>query len=330
MATTFNALWIEENDNTFTRSIQERTIDSLPEGDVLVRVHYSALNYKDALSATGNRGVTRKFPHTPGIDAAGVVEASSSDLFSEEDKVVVTSYDLGMNTSGGFGQYIRVPAEWVVSLPDGMSMEESMIIGTAGLTAGIGLFKMESAGQKPDQGSIMISGATGGVGSLGVSIFHQAGYNVIASTGKSSSHEYLKKIGASEIVDRAAINDESGKPLIRGNWAGALDTVGGNTLATLLKGCKGNGSVAACGLVASPKLSTTVFPFIIKGVNLMGIDSATCPMSLRKQVWNKLAGDWKIPNLSSIATKVKLEEIDPYIDQILAGKTQGRILVDLT
>ncbi|MEL6195265.1 MAG: YhdH/YhfP family quinone oxidoreductase [Bacteroidota bacterium] len=330
MTKEFQAYWIEEKGDTFSRSIVSRTIDSLPEGEVLIRVHYSALNYKDALSSTGNRGVTRKYPHTPGIDAAGVVEHSSDSRFKSGDKVLVTSYDLGMNTSGGFGQYIRVPADWVVSLPEAMSMEESMIIGTAGLTAGIGLYKMQLMGQQPKLGPIMISGASGGVGSLGVAIFHQAGYQVIASTGKEAAHPFLKELGADEIVDRAAINDESNKPLIRGSWAGALDTVGGNTLATLLKGCKGNGSVAACGLVASPKLASSVFPFIIKGVNLLGIDSATCPMVVRQAVWDKLAGDWKIPDLNRIATFIKLTELDPYIDQILQGKTQGRIVVDLS
>ncbi|MEM9934777.1 MAG: YhdH/YhfP family quinone oxidoreductase [Bacteroidota bacterium] len=330
MTTTFNAFWVEEKEGTFTRSLTERSTDSLPEGDVLIKVHYSALNYKDALSATGNKGVTRKYPHTPGIDAAGIVEESSASQFQKGQKVIVTSYDLGMNTSGGFGGYIRVPAGWVLPLPEGMSLRESMILGTAGLTAGIGVWKMQQMGQKVADGPIMVSGASGGVGSLAVAILHQAGYEVIGSTGKTTAAAYLNTLGASEIVDRAAINDESGKPLIRGTWAGAIDTVGGNTLATLLKGCKANGSVAACGLVASPSLKSTVFPFIIKGINLLGIDSATCPMEVRTQVWEKLASDWKVPTLGEIVTDIKLEELDTYIEQILAGKTQGRVVVKVS
>ncbi|MEM6766528.1 MAG: YhdH/YhfP family quinone oxidoreductase [Bacteroidota bacterium] len=330
MTATFNAFWVEEKEGTFTRSLTERSTDSLPEGDVLIKVHYSALNYKDALSATGNKGVTRKYPHTPGIDAAGIVEESSASQFQKGQKVIVTSYDLGMNTSGGFGGYIRVPAGWVLPLPEGMSLRESMILGTAGLTAGIGVWKMQQMGQKVADGPIMVSGASGGVGSLAVAILHQAGYEVIGSTGKTTAAAYLNTLGASEIVDRAAINDESGKPLIRGIWAGAIDTVGGNTLATLLKGCKANGSVAACGLVASPSLKSTVFPFIIKGINLLGIDSATCPMEVRTQVWEKLASDWKVPTLGEIVTDIKLEELDTYIEQILAGKTQGRVVVKVS
>ena len=327
---TFKAFRItEEAEDKFSRSIVERNIDDLPEGDVLIRIHYAALNYKDALSSIGNRGVTKNYPHTPGIDGAGEVIESKSQEFIEGDQVLVTSYDLGMNTDGAFAEYIRVPAEWVIKLPKDLDYRDSMIIGTAGLTAGIGLYKLEMMGQKPEQGPIVVSGASGGVGSMAVGILAQAGYTVIASTGKEDATNFLQTLGASEVVDREFANDDSSRPLIKPKWAGAIDTVGGNTLATLLKGCKPGGSVAACGLVGSPVLSTTVFPFIINGVNLLGLDSATFPMHERREVWNRLAGDWRIPNLEQVAAICKLEELDVHIDQMLEGSTKGRVLVKM-
>ena len=326
---TFKALRISENTNeVFEREIIERKIDDLPEGDVLINIHYAALNYKDALSSTGNKGVTKNYPHTPGIDGSGVVIESKTPNFKEGDSVLVTSYDLGMNTDGAFAEYIRVPSEWVVPLPSGIDLKESMIIGTAGLTAGIGLYKMEKMGQNPDQGTIVVSGASGGVGSMAVGILSTAGYDVIASSGKEDSKDFLIGLGASEVVDREFINDDSSRPLIKPKWAGAIDTVGGNTLATLLKGCKSGGSVASCGLVSSPNLSTTVFPFIINGINLLGLDSANFPMIERQLVWEKLANDWRIQNFANVATLCTLEELDPFIDKMLKGLIKGRIVVE--
>lgn len=327
---TFKALRItEEGKDNFTRNIIIRNIDDLPDGEVLIRVHYAALNYKDALSSIGNRGVTRNYPHTPGIDGAGIIEQSNSSDFQAGDKVLVTSYDLGMNTDGAFAEYIRVPADWVVPLPEGLDLKESMIIGTAGLTAAIGLYKMEMMGQNPEQGPVVVSGASGGVGSMAVGILAKAGYEVIASTGKDDASDYLKSIGATEIVDREFINDDTSRPLIKPKWAGAIDTVGGNTLATLLKGCKSGGSVGSCGLVGSPNLSTTVFPFIINGVNLLGLDSASFPMKYRREVWNRLADKWRLPDLDAVATMCTLEELDPYIDKMLKGRIMGRVVVDM-
>ena len=325
---TFRALRVhEEESGTFTRRIAERRIDDLPAGEVLIQVQYAALNYKDALSATGNKGVTRQYPHTPGIDGAGVVADSQSPQFKAGDQVLVTSYDLGMNTDGAFAEYIRVPAAWVIPLPQGLSTREAMIIGTAGLTAGIGLYKMEKMGQRPEQGPLVVSGATGGVGSLAVGILAQAGYEVIASTGKEEAADYLKSLGATQVVDRAFIDDDSSRPLLRPQWAGGIDTVGGNTLATLLKGCRREGSIAACGLVSSPVLSTTVFPFILNGVNLLGIDSATFPAATRREIWTKLATDWRLPELDRLATVCSLPELDPHIDAILDGEVKGRVIV---
>lgn len=319
----------EKEPEKFVRNIIERKFDDLPDGDVLIKIHYAALNYKDALSSIGNKGVTRKYPHTPGIDGAGTIVESKTPQFKVGDKVLVTSYDLGMNTDGAFSEYIRVPAGWVVPLPSSLSLKESMIIGTAGLTAGIGLYKMEMMGQNPKQGPIVISGASGGVGSMAIGILAKAGYEVIASTGKNNVVDFLKNLGASDIVDREFINDDSSRPLMKPKWAGAIDTVGGNTLATLLKGCSSGGSIASCGLVGSPILSTTVFPFILKGVNLLGLDSANFPMNERLQVWNKLANEWRIEDLDSLVTICNFDELDTYIDAMLKGESKGRVVVEI-
>jgi len=327
---TFKAFRVTEDEKgKFARNIETRKFDDLPDGDVLIKVHYAALNYKDALSFTGNKGVTRNYPHTPGIDGAGIVAESKQSRFKVGDQVLVTSYDLGMNTDGAFAEYMRVPAQWVISLPDGLNLRDSMIIGTAGLTAGIGLYKMEMMGQNPERGPIAVSGASGGVGSMAVGILSKAGYQVIASTGKDNIAPYLKALGASEVVDREFVNDDSSRPFMKPKWAGAVDTVGGNTLATLLKGCKPGGSVASCGLVGSPNLSTTVFPFILNGVNLLGLDSANFPMDQRQQVWDKLSGTWRIPDLENVATICGLHELDPYIDEILHGRLKGRVVVEM-
>jgi putative YhdH/YhfP family quinone oxidoreductase len=329
----FKALWVTENkDGVFERTIIERNIDDLPAGEVVIRVHYSSLNYKDALSATGNKGITRHFPHTPGIDAAGVVEISRHEQFAVGDEVIVTGYDLGMNTSGGYGQYIRVPAAWVVRKPEPLSLKECMIIGTAGFTAGVAAWKIELMQQPPEAGPIVVTGATGGVGSMAISILSKAGYEVIAVSGKSNAWEYLQHLGATRLEDRSFVNDESNKALIKSKWAGAVDTVGGNTLATLLKACKPEGCVVSTGLVASPKLDTTVYPFILNGVNLLGVGSAETPMPVRLAIWERLSHDWNIKDkFPAIAKEVTLEELNnTYFDAILEGKIMGRIVVNLT
>ena len=323
----YKAWIIREDNGCYTRAIEEQSTDDLPQGDVLLRVHYAGLNYKDGLSSAGHKGITRKFPHQPGIDAAGVVVSDSSSTFAEGDKVICTSFDLGMNTAGGFGEYIRVPAGWCVPLPSGLTLEESMIHGSGGYTAALALYKMEQNGQKPEMGPICVTGATGGVGSLAVAVLAQAGYEVIASTGKPEEHTFLQSLGATEIIDRNEVNDESGKPLLRSKWAGAIDNVGGNTLATLLKCCGRNGSVACIGLVASDDLQTTVFPFILNGVNLLGIESAYTPVEVRTEIWRRLANQWRVSQLHDIKTVISLEQLDPYFDLILEGKTRGRIVV---
>ncbi len=329
-AQTFKAMVVTETpEKTFQRSIQERAIDQLPEGAVLVRVHYSSLNYKDALSATGNKGVTRRYPHTPGIDAAGVVAASSSPGFSPGEEVIVTSYDLGMNTAGGFGAYIRVPAEWVVKRPSGLSLRESMIYGTAGFTAGLAIRKLTAAGLTPAAGEVLVTGATGGVGSLAVAILAHLGFSVVGVSGKPQGADFLARLGARETISREAAIDGSGRPLLRARWAGVVDTVGGEMLATALKSTDLNGTLTCCGNVGGPALNTTVFPFILRGVGLLGIDSQNCPMNQRQQVWQELAAAWRPEALASLADEVDLEGLDPKIDQILAGGLTGRVVVNL-
>ena len=327
----FTALQITETtEGTFERNFVKRTAPELGQNEVRIAVKYAALNYKDALSATGNKGITKKYPHTPGVDASGVVAQTTSALFAVGDQVLVTGYDLGMNTNGGFGEYIQVPAAWVVPLPSAFSLKQAMVLGTAAFTAALALYKMEQNGQTPEQGAILVTGATGGVGSLAVAILAHAGYQVIAATGKPQSHAYLKTLGATEFKTRQDLNIISPRPLLSSQWAGAIDNVGGNTLANCLKACKAKGNVAACGLVQSPELTTTVFPFIIKGINLLGIDSAETPMPLRLKIWQKLSNDWNVTDkLSSITTTIPLTQINEYIDKMLQGENIGRTIIEM-
>ena len=330
MHETFTAMVVSEGeDGACTRQITERAMDSLPDGDVLIRVACSSLNYKDALSATGNKGVTRNYPHTPGIDAAGTVAESRDDRFRPGDAVLVTGYDLGMNTSGGFGQYIRVPAGWVVRRPENLTVKDSMTWGTAGFTAALSVLKLQDAGVRPDQGEILVTGATGGVGSMAVSILAGAGYTVVAASGKADAEPFLSDLGARETIDRASITDTGKRPLLKGRWAGVVDTVGGDILATALKSTLQHGVVTCCGMVAAMALNTTVFPFILRGVSLLGIDSAECPMALRLRAWEKIAGEWQIAKPARLATEVALRDLDPLIDRILNGEIKGRTIVNL-
>lgn len=328
-ADAFNALVVTAGeDKTYLRQIKQRTVNDLPEGDVLIHVQYSSLNYKDALSAIGNKGVTRQYPHTPGVDAAGLVVDSRVDAFKKGDPVLVTGYDLGMNTSGGFGQFVRVPAGWVVPLPDGLSLKESMIFGTAGFTAGMGVHFL-TQGVKPQDGTVLVTGATGGVGSISVAVLAKLGYTVAAVTGKTAEAAFLNGLGASQIVDRAEAADTSGRPLLKAQWAGVVDTVGGEILATAIKSTQPWGTITCCGNVASPELPLTVFPFILRGVRLVGIDSQNCPMDLRLRVWKNLADGWKFDGLHDLCTEVGLDGLSNHIDQILKGQQKGRVVVNL-
>jgi acrylyl-CoA reductase (NADPH) len=324
----FKAFVIEEENGSFNRVIKTKLISDLPKGDLIIKVQYSSLNYKDALSASGNKGVTRNYPHTPGIDAVGIVVSSKSDKFKINDEVIVTSYDLGMNTDGGFGEYIRVPSEWVVKLPNNLSMKEAMIIGTAGLTAGMSVLRLIET-VKPEDGAIAVSGATGGVGALSVSILGKLGYNVTAITGKENEKEYLINLGAKDIILRKDFEEKEKRPILKSLFAGAIDTVGGSILENIIKSTHPMGVVTCCGNVASPKLDLTVFPFILRGVTLIGIDSQNYPMKYREQVWGKLAGDWKPKHLNEASEEITLEDLSGKIDLMLAGKLKGRTIVNL-
>jgi len=325
---TYNAMVVEELAGEFKLTTQQLSINNLPEGDVLIRVHYSSLNFKDALSATGNKGVTKSYPHTPGIDAAGIVVNSLNEEFKVGDEVIVTGFDLGMNTAGGFGQYIRVPSAWVVKLPASLSMKESMIIGTAGFTAGISVLRLSEL-VKPGDGKILVSGATGGVGSVALSLLSKIGYRVVAVTGKENESDFLKNSGASEIIQRDTFLTPDNRPLLSARFAGAIDTVGGTVLENILKTLMPLGAVTTCGSVSSTQLNTTVFPFILRGNTLIGISAQNYPLSLRKELWIRLATDWKPSNLSEIVHEIRFDEIKSNIDLILAGKLKGRTIINM-
>ena len=323
---TFRAFQIEEHASGFTRQVVEKTLEQLPPGEVIIQVHYSALNYKDALSSTGNKGVTKTYPHSPGIDAAGVVTESQHQKFKAGDKVIVTSYDLGMNTSGGFADYIRVPADWIVPLPESLSLRQAMMLGTAGFTAAMAVEALERNGLASP---VLVTGASGGVGSIAVALLHHLGYQVVASTGSEAAHEMLNKIGANQIIARQTLSEASERPMLKPIYGGAVDTVGGNTLVNIIKSLQLGSSVAACGLVGGVDLPLSIYPFILRGVGVLGIDSQSYPMSKREALWNKLGREWKV-NLEALTTEVNLETLSPAIDAILAGKTQGHVLVKIT
>lgn len=326
---TYKALVAEENSSgEFTQSVKELATENLPDHDVLIEVHFSSLNYKDALSATGNRSVTKTYPFTPGIDAAGIVRESSDSRFTPGDEVIVTSYDLGMNTPGGFGQYIRVPADWVLHLPECLRLKESMMIGTSGITAAFGVEKIDR--MMPDtEGDVLVTGATGAVGSFAVALLNLLGYRVIAATGKTEQERFLMQIGASEVIDREFVSDVPGKPLLSARWRAAFDTVGGSMLDSVLRQLEHNGVAACCGNVLGGELNTSIFPFILRGVSLMGVDSGIAHMQDRVRIWDKLSTEWKIPHLDQISKTCTLDELPHQIDRMLKGRQTGKVLVSL-
>ncbi len=326
----YKALLVTEGaEKKYNTEITTLDSDSLPQGDVLIEVHYSSLNYKDALSASGNKGVTRNYPHTPGIDAAGVVVESSNPAIEQGQQVIVTGYDLGMNTAGGFGQYIRVPAEWVVPKPANMTLRESMILGTAGLTAALCIDNLLQAGLKAGQGEVLVTGATGGVGSIAVALLAKLGFKVVASTGKKQAEPWLLELGASSTIDRNELSEVNPRPLLKERWAGAVDVVGGETLFSVIKSLNYGASVAACGLVESPAFSATVLPFILRGVNLLGVDSVELPLSVKQHTWDKLANDWRLDNLEAMVTEIGFDALETSLQSVLAGKAKGRFLLNL-
>jgi acrylyl-CoA reductase (NADPH) len=324
----YKAYVVEEINGEFVSSIKTLNTDDLPLGDVLIQVHYSSVNYKDALSVSGNKGVTKKYPHTPGIDAAGVVINSIHDDFKPGDAVIVTGYDLGMNTAGGFGQYIRVPSEWIVKLPAGLTLKESMMIGTAGFTAAISVARLQEL-VKPEDGKIIVTGATGGVGSVSLSILSKLGYETVAISGKETEYEFLLGLGAKEIIPRSQFQELDKRPMLSSQYAGAIDTVGGPILENILKTLHPLGAVTTCGSVASTQLNMTVFPFILRGISLIGVSAQNYPTSLRQGLWTKLATIWKPDHLVNLYTEISLCEIETAIENILEGKLKGRTIVKL-
>ena len=323
----YKAFFTQETESGFSNSIESLSIADLEENDLLVKVSYSSLNYKDALSASGNKGVTRTYPHTPGIDAVGEVVKSNSSDFKEGDKIIVTGYDLGMNTYGGFGQYISIPANWAISLPNELSEAEAMSIGTAGLTAGLCVRKLLQNDLTPDSGDVLVTGASGGVGSVAVMVLSKLGFNVVALTGKQDQVDYLESLGASSVIIRSQM-EEQGKPLQKGIYQGGVDTVGGNILSNFISQTSQRGAITCCGNVASDKLETSIFPFILRGVTLIGIDSAESLLEVKKEIWNNFSNDWKI-DLEKITKEVFLESLSDEVEKILKGNQVGRIRVNL-
>lgn len=324
----FRAFRLEKGEDGFTRSIIEREESELPAGDLLIEVKYSSLNFKDGLSATGNPGVTRNFPHTPGIDAAGVVLESGHDDFAPGDEVIAIGFDLGMGTSGGFAERIRIPAGWAVKCPAGLSLHASMIIGTAGFTAAECVQKLEQAGMTPASGPVLVTGATGGVGSVAVKLLAQLGYEVTAVSGKAEKTDWLKALGASDVISRETALVGAEKPLLAETWGGVVDTVGGDILFNGVKSLRYGCSLAACGLVAAPTFGASVLPFILRHVNLLGIDSVQLPIDQKAAIWQRLATDW-LMDLSDLEEQLTLDTVSAAIDRILAGQMVGRGVVHL-
>ena len=327
--TEFKAFWVEKDEQGVRHEIVTRRTDELPDGEILVEVLYSSVNYKDAMSATGVPGVTREYPHQPGIDAAGIIRESTDPNLPLGEEVIVIGFDLGMNTPGGFGQFIRVPSDWVVPLPAGLSLRESMILGTAGLTAALCMEKLEWMNAQPQDGPVLVTGATGGVGSVAVSLLASLGFEVVAMTGKEAQHDYLKALGASEIVSRGALGEVSARPMLKPAFAHAIDTVGGDILTNVVKSLQPQGSVAICGLVASANFDVSVLPFILRGVNVLGVDSVELPLEDKARNWQRLAEEWRLPTLEQMTLEIGLEEISETVDSLMSGSVVGRTLVKL-
>jgi putative YhdH/YhfP family quinone oxidoreductase len=327
---TYKALFVRQaEDGSFQRAIEKRETGDLPDNDLLVRVQYSSLNFKDAMSAHGNKGVTREFPHQPGIDASGVVEESSSPDFEAGDKVLITGYDLGMNTAGGLGQYIRVPAAWALRCPRGLNPKRSMLFGTAGLTAQLCINKIKQMGVTPDKGQVLVTGATGGVGSIAVALLAHGGYEVVASSGKAEQADMLRSIGAKDVIDRAELSEANPRPLLKERFAGAVDVAGGDTLANVIKSLKAGGSVACCGLVQAPAFAGNVLPFILRGVNLLGVDSVEIPLEEKLVAWKQLARCAGLDAVARLNHSITLKQVPGALETLYAGGTVGHTMVRL-
>lgn len=327
----FRALVVDKAESgDVSTEVRELSIDQLPEGEVTIRTAYSSVNYKDGLASIPNGNIARMYPLILGIDVAGIVVTSSDARFKEGDNVLVTGFELGVAHYGGFSEYVRVPAEWVVPLPSGLTLKEAMAYGTAGFTAALSVQRLEESGVTPEKGEVLVTGATGGVGSLAVAMLAEKGYDVVASTGKDAEHGYLRELGVKEIVTREEMSPETFKPIGKPRWAGAVDPVGGKTLAYILSTTKYGGAVAVSGLTGGTSVPTSVFPFILRGVNLLGIDSVYCPMEIRLPLWERMANDLKPNGLEAgIVHEITLNELPQTLARILQGQIRGRAIVKL-
>jgi acrylyl-CoA reductase (NADPH) len=315
------------DDGAVSCRVEETTVDQLPPGDVLIQVNGSSLNYKDALACRAHEGVVKSLPHVPGIDCVGRVVKSTHPECCPSDPVLVTGYELGAGQWGGFAEFVRVPAEWVVRLPAELTPDEAMTYGTAGFTAAQCVEKIVDHGVTPDDGEIVVTGATGGVGCLAVALLAKLGYRVAAVTGKPELAGMLQRLGAATILSREEVNDASDRPMLKSRWAAAVDTAGDNVLATLVRSLSYRGCVTACGLVAGDQLPLTVYPFLLRGVTLYGIDSAKCPREPRLEIWRRLSLEWKLHDLEFLRREVTLSEVPGVVDEMLAGRSHGRVLV---
>ncbi|MBP7600403.1 MAG: acryloyl-CoA reductase [Thermoflexales bacterium] len=330
MSMSFRALVVDKTAEGFSVEVKRLGDADLPAGDVLIQVAYSSVNFKDGLACSPTGNIVRKYPFVPGIDLSGIVVESSDERFKPGDLVIATSYEIGVSHFGGFSEYARVKADWVLPLPKWLTLREAMILGTAGFTAGLALQLLERNGLDPGKGRVLVTGATGGVGSLAINILAGAGYSVSASTGKASEHEFLRDLGASEVLSREEVSAESSRPLEKERWAGVIDSVGGATLAYAVRATRAGGAIAACGLTGGTGLSTTVFPFILRGVGLLGVDSEKCPMPLRRSTWERLSNDLKPKALDRIGFEIGLEDLPRITATILKGGIRGRAVVRLS
>ncbi len=327
----FTALISKEiSEGKFERYIGMKKIRELPEYDTLIKVQYSALNYKDALSARGHKGITRKYPHTPGVDAAGFIVETKHPQYQSNQRVLVTGYDLGMNTSGGFGEYIRVPHNWIVPLPEQIDYREAMVYGTAGFTAGIAIYELNNHNVLPHSGPVLVTGATGGVGCLSIALLNKLGYQVVAGTSKKEEIEFLKNCGANEVLGYDEIVDKSGKHLLQSRWAGAIENIGSLALSSIIRSIKPRGAVAVIGNVTGDTFQTSIYPFILRGINLLGIDSAERPMDYRIKIWEKLFNEWRLYNTNHLVKEITLIELNDNIDLMLEGKQIGKIIIKIS
>jgi acrylyl-CoA reductase (NADPH) len=329
MAHEFRALYLTERDGVFHREFRDLTLDDLPPGDTLVRVARSSLNYKDGLAVLGKARVVRTYPMVPGIDLAGEVVESTRGELQPGDRVLATGYELGEKHWGGYSQRARIDSRFLVKIPDPLSFDQAMGLGTAGLTAMLSVMALERAGLTPSSGDVLVTGATGGVGSIAVALLSRAGYRVIASTGKTEQHDYLRGLGATDVIDRIGGTTSSRRPLERERWTGAVDNAGGETLGAILPAMARSGAVASCGNAAGIELQTTVLPFILRGVSILGIDSNLCPMPARLQAWNRLADEMPLDTLGTITRTAPLDEVPVLASEILQGKVRGRVVIDL-